>query len=526
MSVARFPAVRRAVLWVPDWPVAAAVAEGMAGGHEAVVICGPRGVLATSPMARRAGVRRGMRRRTAQSLCPELMVIDPDEAREVRAFDAVVQAAEGVAAGVEMARPGLLLVPARGPSRYLGSEDALAAELIGAVAEGSGIESQVGIADGLLTALIAARESCLVPPDLSGEFLVPHDVRVLQHVAFTRRHREAVEELIGLLRRLGVRTLGALAGLPESDVLARFGTVGVQSHRLARGGDLRPPTVRRHEEDVHVSCELDPPAERSDAAVFAARRLAESLAGRLVRRGHGCERVTITARTTEGVELIRTWRLDDVPSAADLTDRVRWQIDGWLSGRSGHPPGAPLSRLALTAEGVVPASGLGDGLWGRRDRGEVEAERVALRLHALLGEESVRAPVAQGGRDPRTRVRTVVWGDDPSPVLDPDAPWPGRLPEPSPSTMLSEPVRAEVLAATGGPVGVDRRGLLTDPPAVFRAARRSVGIEGWAGPWAVRERWWERGERHRAWLQVATATGEVMLLELTDDGWQVVGRYD
>ncbi|HLS73372.1 MAG TPA: DNA polymerase Y family protein, partial [Actinomycetaceae bacterium] len=65
---AAVPALRRVVLWVPDWPVAAAVAEGVVTGHEPVAIHDSRGVLVCSAAARAEGVRRGMRRRSAQGL--------------------------------------------------------------------------------------------------------------------------------------------------------------------------------------------------------------------------------------------------------------------------------------------------------------------------------------------------------------------------------------------------------------------------------------------------------------------------
>ena len=63
---------RRAVLWVPDWPVVAAAAEaGLDPSVPAAVLHG-RGMVAVSASARTAGVRRGQRKRQAQRACPEL----------------------------------------------------------------------------------------------------------------------------------------------------------------------------------------------------------------------------------------------------------------------------------------------------------------------------------------------------------------------------------------------------------------------------------------------------------------------
>ena len=521
-STAPLAALRRAALWVPDWPVAAAVAESLVARDEPVAVHDARGVVVCSAAARAAGVRRGMRRRTARGVCPELVLLADDENRDARAFEPVVQSVEDVVAGVEVARPGLLLMAARGPARHAGGEDALAELLVGAVADGSGAECQVGVADGLLAALLAARQEVVVPAGRSADFLAPQDVRCLELAAGSRDRRRDFVELADLLRRLGLRTLGALAALRTGDVAARFGTLGVIAHRLAGGGDLTVSAVRRPEQDITVRTELDPPAARSDVAAFVARSLAEDLADRLQRRGQTCGRLRVLARTEDGEELGRTWRLDVAPSAADLTDRVRWQLDGWLSGRSARRPSAPLVHLELVAEEVSGAGVVSDGLWGRRGRGEVQAERAALRVQGLLGADGVLVPVLQGGRDPRARARLVAWGDDPAPRRRPDAPWPGQIPPPAPATVPAEPIAVVVLDDEGRVVGVDARGRLSAPPAQVGERR----IEAWAGPWLVAERWWSAERRRRAWLQVTVAGGTALLLALADGEWWVEGVYD
>ncbi|WP_418608384.1 hypothetical protein [Georgenia sp. SUBG003] len=100
----------------------------------------------------------------------------------------------------------------------------------------------------------------------------------------------------------------------------------------------------------------------------------------MLRRGVVCARLQVAARTEDGIELVRTWSIDGAPTAAELTDRVRWQLEGWLSGRSGRPPSAPLTHLELVAQEVSPAGAVQDGLWGRARRGEAQAGRAALRV--------------------------------------------------------------------------------------------------------------------------------------------------
>lgn len=520
----REQATRLAVLWVPDWPVAAAVTEGLAEAHLPVALHDGRGLVAVSAKARAEGVRRGMRRRAAQGLCPELVLISADEGRDVRAFEPVMQALEEVAPEVLLLRPGVAVLPARGPVRFLGSEAALAEALVGAAAE-AGVEAQVGVADGVLAAMLAARDSLQVPPGRSQDFLAGRDVRDLTHVTTTRDSRARLVDLVDLFRRLGLSTLGDVARLRPAHVGPRFGALGIQAQRLACGLDAQPPRVRRAEPDITVQADLDPPAHRIDAAAFAARRLAEDLQTAMLRRGVVCSRLRVQARTEDGGALERTWRLDGgALGAVELTDRVRWQLEGWLSGRNGQPPSAALTFLELAAEEVSPAAAASDGLWGRQGRGQAQAGRAALRVQGLIGADAVLAPVLQGGRSPRDRVRLVAWGDETVALRDPKAPWPGQIPSPLPATVPSAPVPARVLDDDGSGVVVADRGVLKGMPARVEVNRRRYEVTGWAGPWPVHERWWAGG-RPRTYLQVVC--GETALL-LAGEGesWWVEGIYD
>jgi protein ImuB len=532
-------ATRTAALWVPDWPVAAAVIEGVAPAHLPLAVHDGRGITAVSALARREGVRRGMRRRSAQALCPGLILVAADEGRDIRAFEPLVQAVETVVAGVEVARPGVVLLPARGPSRHVGSEEALAELIIGQVATETGAECQVGVADGVLAAVLAARDGLIVPAGAAARFLAPRDVRDLRHVATTREAGVEIEELTDLLRRLGLRTLGAFAALARPDVLARFGSSGALAHRLAQGWDARPPVTRRPEQDVVVRADLDPPAARVDVAAFVARRLAEQLHERMVRRGVVCARLRVEAGTETGQELVRTWRIDSALSPAELTDRVRWQLEGWIGGRSGAGPSAPLVRLELAAEEVSPANLAQDGLWGQARRGEVQAARAALRIQGLLGPEAVLVPVSQGGRDPRGRVRLVAWGDEATPWRPTSAPWPGRIPPPSPARVPPQPIPVQVLDEAGRTLEVTERGELTARPdrvVGMPAAEDGLGntvagerpVAAWAGPWPLTERWWSEESRHLAYLQVLFTDGPGALLAADPDAgsWWLEGVYD
>ena len=58
-----------------------------------------------------------------------------------------------------------------------------------------------------------------------------------------------------------------------------------------------------------------------------------------------------------------------------------------------------------------------------------------VRVQGLLGPEAVQVPVLSGGRGPAERITFTPLGDEPVPRADPLQPWPGQLPEPSPTVL-------------------------------------------------------------------------------------------
>ncbi|MGI8308452.1 DNA polymerase Y family protein [Saccharopolyspora hattusasensis] len=486
---------RRLVIWCPDWPVvAAARAAGLGPLVPAAVFAANR-VVACSETARGSGVRRGMRRREAQGRCPELVVCEHDPARDVRLFEPVLAAVEELMPGVEVVRPGLVAVPARGPARYFGSEGAVAERVVDQLDAQVGVECRIGVADGLFAAVLAARRSEHVAPGRSREFLAPLPIEEIDQLTDQLNGQRAADqsELVDLLRRLGIRTLGEFAALSSSDVSTRFGRAALLVHRAAGGGEERPVERRRPPSDLVVEEELDPPLDRVDQAAFAAKILADQLHARLGELGLACTRLGISARTEHGEELHRVWRCAEPLMPAATADRVRWQLDGWLNGRSGRQrPTAGVSVLSLRPEEVVGAGGLQlDLLNAATGEADARAGRALARVQGMLGPEAVLTGVLGGGRDLRDQVRFVPWGDERRPALPAARPWPGRIPSPSPSVVPDSPWPAEVFDGDGYPVGVtDRHRLTAAPCRVGVSGGRSRAVSNWAGPWPVAERWW------------------------------------
>ena len=390
-----------------------------------------------------------MRRRDAQSRCPELEVLAVDPDRDARVFEPIAAAVEELTPGIEVLRPGMLACSIKGSARYFGSEQAVAERIVDVV-ESFDVECRIGIADILPVAVLAARQSRIVSIGASAEFCAALPIAELARDPAIAPPDRA--QLVDLLVRLGIHTAGAFAALPQEKVATRFGPDGVATHLLARGIAERGLSRRRIDADHSVEQDCDPPLDRVDTAAFAARALAERFHARLASAGLACTRLSITATTVAGATLTRVWRCARPLTAAATADRLRWQLDGWLTRSRTTPDArsAPDARLAPGARSApdgqavpgaiirlrlepVEAVGAGliqYGLWGSDGQDDHRAGWTLARIQGLLGPEAVLAPVISGGRSPAERITMVPWGEEKVPVRDPAAPWPGAIPAP------------------------------------------------------------------------------------------------
>jgi protein ImuB len=540
---------RTLILWHPDWAVAAA---GWSPDVAVAVVAANR-VVAASSTARACGVQPGLRRREAQRRCSDLVVTVADPSSEARAWEPVVAAVEMFTPQVEVVRPGLLAMATRGPSRYHGGDRALAVRMLESLqAVLGGPRCCVGVADGRFAAELAARAArneaptgspavVVVPPGTSPAWLRPHPVTSLGH-----------GDLVSLLIRLGIGTLGDLAALPAPAVLARFGPEGAMAHRLASGLDARPLAARTPRADLAVEAELEPPAERVDTAAFVAKAMADELHTRLAERGLACDRLAIEADTEHGEHLVRWWRHDGALNAVAIAERVRWQLDSWLNAPVGRPS-AGLTRLRLVPDEVHPDVGRQLGFWGAAATVDDRVARSLARIQGLLGPESVVTAVLGGGRRPADQVRLVTWGDPREPArpgspagtpghrsgatasgarvprraAGESPPWPGCLPGPAPARLHHPPIPAELYAPDGIRVAVTARAVVSGPPAVLVVADRPPReVLSWAGPWPLEERWWDTEGTRQARFQVDVGGGAAYLMVCAAGRWWVEGSYD
>jgi protein ImuB len=480
-------------VWFPMW----SLTRPDAPSGEPLLVVDDR-VTGASPEVVEAGVTLGMPRREAEALTPFATVLQRDVGEETRRFEPVIAIVEDLVPRVEAVAPGLLYVPVAGALRFYGGEQELAEKVSQAIFD----DHCLAIADGPFAARWAAATATPGEPHIVTDtigFLSGLDMGTL---------REAMggEEMIDTFRWLGITTLGDLARLPRETLASRFGTPGVQAHRLASGED-RMVDPREIPADFAVEMSFEDPLESLDSVAFAARNLAEKLLRRLRPAGVAPHTVIITAGAARGPERSRVWRSADPFTERALIDRVWWQLRAWVE-TSGMPGG--ISSLRIVPEDL---SGEGRQLSLLNDESSlIDSERALARAQAMLGPDGVLQARPQGGRMPAERVTWSRWGEpEPAEERSVDSPWPGSTPAPSPALV---PPRLD-------PIEVEWDGGM---PTRVRLGSRWEPVLTWSGPWRLSGRWWA-GERDADRYQLVTSVGAFLCVVAGGRAY-LAGVYD
>jgi DNA polymerase-4 len=259
------------------------------------VIVGGGVVLSASYEARAYGVRTAMGGRQARCLCPQAAVVAPRMSAYAAASRAVFAVFENAAPVVEALSIDEAFLDVRGMERIAGSPAQIAARLRTDVREQVGLALTVGVARTKFLAKVASGVAkpnglLVVSPDAELAFLHPLPVERLWGVG---------DVTAGKLRRLGITTVGQVAGIAPEHLIGVLGrAAGRHLHALAHNNDPRPVQVRRRRRTMGAQRALGRGPHRPgdiDAALIA-------LVDRVSRRMRGAGRVgrTVTLRLRFG----------------------------------------------------------------------------------------------------------------------------------------------------------------------------------------------------------------------------------
>ena len=281
----------------------------------------------------------------------------------------------------EAVRPGLFVLPTRGPSRFFGGEDNVLSAVADIVTDATGEAPQLGVADGLFCAELAARAGVVVAPGGTDQFRARQPVEVL-----------GSRDLAQTAHRLGLHTVGDFAALPPGRVAERFDRAVRHRHLVARG------------EVATLEGQRDPTWEARLTRLREGRESPDEQLGFFGQRGAGDLRAEAAARRVRhrlGAAAIVVASVGEGRTPAD-----RGQLVPWGSPEPVATPSAPWpNRLSGPAPVTTPAPPVEVDVY--------DAQRAPVRVGVRGSLSGDPASVRVG-----SRVEDVTWWAGPWPTVE------------------------------------------------------------------------------------------------------------
>ena len=331
-------------------------------------------------IAHRAGIGRGMRRATALALCPSLVLVARDFAKEQAALEAVAMWALQFTPNVSLLppqqdRPSGVLLEVSGSLLLFGGLAAI----------------ERALRHGLAAQSHVAR--CASAPFAQAAWLLARarDGLSVQHAADVRARLAPLPAwLLGpgkphwdALQGIGVTSIGDLAGLPRAGIARRFSAMLVDELDRAFGSRPDPRIWFTAPPIFDLKVELAARVDSAEALLFAARRLIVQLSGWLASRHAATCALTFTLVHEDRAPTVLPLQLADASNDEARFVLLLREVLGQLRLV------APVYELALCCEAVAPAPASSAQLFPAPQAQHEGLMRLLERLQARLGRERV-----------------------------------------------------------------------------------------------------------------------------------------
>ncbi len=463
-----------------------------------------------------------------------------------RAADALVAIAREFSPRVERHGDTLVTLDISGVGRLFGDAREIG-EALRRTAADRHLAVHVAVAATRTAALLLARGRAgltVAAPGAEASDVAPLSLRLLaDHEAGLKTGPPAggettLDDLLDVLKRWGLKTLGDLAALPTDEVHARLGAEGVRLQRVARGEDARPLVPLVPEEPFEASLELEWPIDRLEPLSFVIGRLCDALSARLER--HDCGAAVLHARfglvTRETLER-RLHLPAPMRDPRVLRTLILLDLESYLTATAATSGGAVVELPAgidvvTIAADPAPGQIVQFSLLERATPSPESLSTLLARLAALMGDGRCGAPA----------------------LVDSHRPEGFEL---QPFEVFATETQREggrQKAGTQSPAPILRRFRHPIPVRIIVEHRRPVRLVTWrrgvsggrvaqaAGPWRTSGEWWKSsagggrraagGELHAAWdrdeWDVAIGDGTIYRIhhDRDRDQWFVEGVVD
>ena len=388
---------------------------------------GDRGVVAAASYEARAyGVHSAMPSTRARRLCPEAVFLPGDHRYYAEVSGRVMEIMRSYTPLVEPISLDEAFLDVTGAVRLFGTGAAIADAIRNRIVGEESLTASVGVAGNKLLAKLASEAAKpragragpagadapvpglgvrVVAADEEQVFLRTHPVRALWGVG---------PATLARLERLGVRTVGDLADLPERAVVACLGSAnGTHLWTLAHGIDDRPVLPDQPVKSVGHEETFSNDHHGLDTLELELVRMGESVASRLRANAVAGRTVTLKVRFHDFTTITRSVTLPEPVDAAPPIVRAAKA----LLARVDPAPGVRLLGVSVSGLGdgrVRQLSLLGDPGAPASAEGWDGASRAVDSIRRKFGAEAI-GPAALAGDDGGVRLKRPgdqQWGPD------------------------------------------------------------------------------------------------------------------
>ncbi|WP_105371899.1 DNA polymerase IV [Neorhizobium huautlense] len=281
---------------------------------------GKRGVVSTACyIARINGVRSAMPMFKALELCPDAIVIRPNMEKYVQVGRQVRQMMMDLTPLVQPLSIDEAFLELAGTQRLHHDPPARTlARLATRVQSELGITISIGLSYCKFLAKVASdldkpRGFSVIGREEALEFLKTRPVTTIWGVG---------KAFNATLEADGIRTIGQLQSMEESDLMRRYGSMGQRLYRLARGIDDREVHPNEAAKSVSAETTFFDDISSHDELVPILRRLSEKVSTRLKKHGIAGQTVVLKMKTADFKGRTRNRRLEDPTQLADRIFRT------------------------------------------------------------------------------------------------------------------------------------------------------------------------------------------------------------
>jgi DNA polymerase-4 len=375
---------------------------------KAVVVGGQRherGVVsAASYEARKSGVHSALPLRTAAKLCPHAIFVNGHPERYRESSEKVYRVLTTFSPQVEMASIDEAYLDMTGTARLHGPPLKAAHKLHQRMKEETQLNCSIGIGSSRLIAKVSSAQAkpngvLWIVPGQEPKFLAPLDVRKIPGVGKVTESR---------LHRLGVKKVGDLSRLEESELEQRFGKWGLALAGKARGEDAGgwfDAEVGADSDAKSISHEHTYSEDTGDSNQLEATlmRLCEMVGRRLREATFYTRTIQLKLRYQDFTTITRA---HTSPTATQLDGEIFEQVRALF--RNHWTPGRQVRLLGVQASSFETKEEQIDLLEGGRQQRWRDALAAADRLRDRFGESSVKlAAGMKGGFRERTHENPV-----------------------------------------------------------------------------------------------------------------------